>query len=59
MVNSEIRRYTMNEPARACSYFYGYNQLRELRADTEKTLATNSTLDQGLRAPRQQLARRD
>lgn len=59
MVNSEIRRYTIDEPAQACSYFYGYNQLRELRAETEKALGDkfnarqfhDFVLDQGLLPP--------
>ncbi|MFN8611822.1 MAG: DUF885 domain-containing protein [Vulcanimicrobiota bacterium] len=59
MVNSEIRRYTFDEPAQACSYFYGYNQLRQLRDETEKAMGAkfsardfhNFVLDQGLLPP--------
>lgn len=59
MVNSEIQRYTFDEPGQACSYFYGYNQLRQLRAETEKALGASFkarefhdfVLDQGLLPP--------
>lgn len=38
MVESEISRYTVNAPAQACSYFYGFSTLRGLREDTEKSM---------------------
>jgi uncharacterized protein (DUF885 family) len=36
--NSEVERYTFWAPAQAPSYFYGYEQLMGLRADTEKAM---------------------
>lgn len=56
---SDVRRYTVDEPGQACSYFYGFNQLRKLRADLEKAQGEkfnahqfhDFVLDQGLLPP--------
>ncbi len=33
--NTEVERYTFRAPGQACSYFYGYSRLLELRKDAE------------------------
>jgi uncharacterized protein (DUF885 family) len=38
MANQEVERYTFRSPGQACSYFYGYSKLMELRAETEKLM---------------------
>ena len=35
MVKQEVDRYTFRAPGQAGSYFYGYNQLIDLRTETE------------------------
>ena len=34
----EVERFTFNSPGQACSYFYGYTLLLQLRKDTEKAM---------------------
>jgi hypothetical protein len=36
--NQEVERYTFRAPGQATTYFYGYTQLMELRADAQKAL---------------------
>ena len=36
----EVERFTFNSPGQACSYFYGYTLLLQLRKDTEKEMGT-------------------
>ena len=36
MATQEVERYTFRAPGQATSYFYGYSQLLELRAEVEK-----------------------
>jgi hypothetical protein len=38
MANQEVERYTFRAPGQATSYFYGFTNLMELRADTERSL---------------------
>lgn len=38
MANQEVERYTFRTPGQACSYFYGYTRLNELRTDVDKAL---------------------
>lgn len=40
MATQEVERYTYRGPGQACSYFYGYTQLRALRRDTEAKLGS-------------------
>jgi hypothetical protein len=61
MANQEVERYTFRAPGQATSYFYGFTQLMELRADTERAMGTkfdqqkfhDFVLAQGLLSPRQ------
>ena len=39
MARQEVERYTFRSPGQATAYFYGYTRLRELRTETELTLA--------------------
>ncbi len=39
MTESEVERYMFRSPAQATSYFYGYTQLQQLRAQVEKAMA--------------------
>jgi uncharacterized protein (DUF885 family) len=34
----EVERYTFRMPGQACSYFYGYTRLLELRSEVEKRM---------------------
>jgi len=34
----EVERYTFRTPGQACSYFYGYTRLLELRTEVEKRM---------------------
>jgi hypothetical protein len=60
MANQEVERYTFRAPGQATSYFYGFTQLMELRADTERTMGArfdqqkfhDFILAQGLLPPR-------
>ena len=36
MAKQEVDRYTFRSPGQACSYFYGYTRLMDLRRDVEK-----------------------
>lgn len=36
----EVERFTFNSPGQACSYFYGYSLLLQLRKDAEKEMGT-------------------
>lgn len=64
MATQELDRYTVRSPGQACSYFYGYTRIMELRMRTELALGdrfdrlafNNFLLDQGLLPP-DQLAR--
>ncbi|MCW4454395.1 DUF885 domain-containing protein [Flavobacterium sp. MXW15] len=64
MATQELDRYTVRAPGQACSYFYGYTRIMELRMRTELALGdrfdrlafNNFLLDQGLLPP-DQLAR--
>ncbi len=55
----EVERFTLNSPGQACSYFYGYTLLLQLRKDTEQALGSkfnalkfhNFLLAQGLLPP--------
>lgn len=55
----EVERFTLNSPGQACSYFYGYTLLLQLRKDTEQALGAkfsplkfhNFLLAQGLLPP--------
>jgi uncharacterized protein (DUF885 family) len=38
MTESEVERYMFRSPAQATSYFYGYTQLQELRAQVERAM---------------------
>jgi hypothetical protein len=40
MAEQELQRYTFRAPAQATSYFYGYQQLLDLRATTEVALGS-------------------
>ena len=40
LASEEIERFTLENPAQAVSYFYGYSQLASLRKETEATLGT-------------------
>jgi len=59
MAKQEVDRYTFRAPGQAGSYFYGYNRILQLRAETELTLGAkfdrlafnNFLLDQGLLPP--------
>ncbi|PRC91602.1 DUF885 domain-containing protein [Solimicrobium silvestre] len=59
MARQELDRYTLNMPAQAGSYFYGYSRLLQLRAETELALGAkfdrfafnNFLLSQGLLPP--------
>ncbi len=58
MAKQETDRYTFRSPGQACSYFYGYLKLVELRQEVEKRPGFNAlrfhdfVLDQGLLPPR-------
>jgi hypothetical protein len=39
MTESEVERYMFRSPAQATSYFFGYTQLQELRAQAERAMA--------------------
>lgn len=59
MVDSEVERYTFRAPTQACSYYYGYDQLRKLRGEVEQKMGKDFpvkefhdfVLDQGLLPP--------
>ena len=59
MARQEVDRYTVNSPGQAGSYFYGYNRIMQLRAETELALGdafdrqafNDFLLDQGLLPP--------
>ena len=59
MARQEVDRYTVNAPGQAGSYFYGYNRIMQLRAETELALGdafdrqafNDFLLDQGLLPP--------
>ncbi|MEG1680261.1 MAG: DUF885 domain-containing protein [Stenotrophomonas sp.] len=61
MTTQELDRYTVRSPGQACSYFYGYTRIMELRMQTELALGdkfdrlafNNFLLDQGLLPPDQ------
>ncbi|WP_282265896.1 DUF885 domain-containing protein [Stenotrophomonas sp. PS02298] len=61
MATQELDRYTVRAPGQACSYFYGYTRIMELRMQTELALGdkfdrlafNNFLLDQGLLPPDQ------
>ncbi|MCL7714642.1 DUF885 domain-containing protein [Stenotrophomonas mori] len=61
MAAQELDRYTVRSPGQACSYFYGYTRILELRMQTELALGgafdrlafNNFLLDQGLLPPDQ------
>ena len=61
MATQELDRYTVRSPGQACSYFYGYTRILELRMQTELALGdkfdrlafNNFLLDQGLLPPDQ------
>ncbi len=61
MATQELDRYTVRSPGQACSYFYGYTRIMELRMRTELALGArfdrlafnNFLLDQGLLPPDQ------
>ncbi|MGE8226127.1 MAG: DUF885 domain-containing protein [Stenotrophomonas sp.] len=61
MATQELDRYTVRSPGQACSYFYGYTRIMELRMQTELALGdkfdrlafNNFLLDQGLLPPDQ------
>ncbi len=61
MATQELDRYTVRAPGQACSYFYGYTRIMELRMRTELALGdrfdrlafNNFLLDQGLLPPDQ------
>lgn len=61
MATQELDRYTVRSPGQACSYFYGYTRIMELRMRTELALGdrfdrlafNNFLLDQGLLPPDQ------
>ena len=46
MANQEVERYTFRTPGQACSYFYGYSKLIELRAETEKLMGPKFNVQQ-------------
>ena len=46
MANQEVERYTFRSPGQACSYFYGYSKLMELRAETEKLMGPKFNVQQ-------------
>src|SRR5262249_35119388 len=46
MANQEVERYTFRSPGQACSYFYGYTKLIELRAETEKLMGARFSVQQ-------------
>jgi uncharacterized protein (DUF885 family) len=60
MANQEVERYTFRAPGQATSYFYGFTQLMELRADAERAMGAkfdrqkfhDFILAQGLLPPR-------
>ncbi|MGB7924968.1 MAG: DUF885 domain-containing protein [Pyrinomonadaceae bacterium] len=60
MANQEVERYTFRAPGQATAYFYGFTQLMELRADTERAMGAkfdqqkfhDFILAQGLLPPR-------
>ena len=60
MARQEVDRYTVRSPGQAGSYFYGYTQIMQLRAETELALAdrfdrkafNDFLLDQGLLPPK-------
>lgn len=59
MARQEVDRYTVKSPGQAGSYFYGYNRIMQLRAETELALGdrfdrqafNDFLLDQGLLPP--------
>jgi uncharacterized protein (DUF885 family) len=59
MAKQEVDRYTFRMPGQAGSYFYGYNRILQLRAETEVALGpkfdrqafNNFLLAQGLLPP--------
>ncbi|MGH8032387.1 MAG: DUF885 family protein, partial [Luteimonas sp.] len=61
MAKQELDRYTFNAPGQACSYFYGYSRILQLRMETElaqgkafdRMQFNNFLLDQGLLPPDQ------
>ena len=61
MATQELDRYTVRAPGQACSYFYGYTRIMELRMRTElaqgdrfdRLAFNNFLLDQGLLPPDQ------
>lgn len=61
MATQELDRYTVRAPGQACSYFYGYTRIMELRMQAELALGdrfdrlafNNFLLDQGLLPPDQ------
>jgi hypothetical protein len=60
MARQEVDRYTVRSPGQAGSYFYGYTQIMQLRAETELALGetfdrqrfNDFLLDQGLLPPK-------
>ena len=60
MARQEVDRYTVRSPGQAGSYFYGYAQIMQLRAETELALGAkfdrqrfnDFLLDQGLLPPK-------
>ena len=60
MANQEVERYTFRSPGQATSYFFGFTQLMELRADAERAMGArfdqqkfhDFVLAQGLLPPR-------